>query len=219
MNVLTATAAEVWLPALLVVAGGWGWALWRAPWRALLEVPARQHAAYAALLFLALFWLLNVEVREVLILHPLLVTALVMIFGGELALIIGNLALLLGWVIEPRPWSALPLDSLLSITVPVLTTLLVLRLIERQPSANLFVYMLGGGFFGAMLSILAMGLTAWCMFALGGMTAQLTLLEDNYLLIVLLMFPEGFINGTVVTMLAVFRPDLLKTYDDRRYLG
>lgn len=219
MNVLTAVAAEVWLPAALVVAGGWVWALWCAPWRAWLEVPARQHATYAALLFLALFWLLNVEVREVLILHPLLVTALVMIFGGELALLIGNLALLLGWLIEPRPWTALPLDSLLTITVPVLSTLLVLRLIERQPTANLFVYMLGGGFFGAMLGVLMMGVVAWCVFALGGMTPQLDFLEDNYLLIVLLMFPEGFINGTVVTMLAVFRPDLLKTYDDRRYLG
>ncbi len=37
-------------------------------------------------------------------------------------------------------------------------------------------------------------------------------------LISLMMFPEGFINGMVVTTLAVFYPETLKTLDERHYL-
>ncbi len=35
----------------------------------------------------------------------------------------------------------------------------------------------------------------------------------------LILFPEGFINGAVVSALAVFAPELLRSYDDERYLG
>lgn len=218
MNLINgATPLLLWVCGAIVLLTT-SWALRCAPWRALIAVPSRQHAAYATCLFLAVFWLLNVEVREVLILHPLLMTAVVMVFGGELALLIGNVALLLGWVLEPRPWTALPVDSVLSVVTPTLVTLAVLRVIDRFSFTNLFVYMLGGGFAGAILSVLAMGLVAWALFGLTGASLELPILEDNALLVVLLMFPEGFINGTVVTMLTVFKPELLRTFDDHKYL-
>jgi uncharacterized membrane protein len=41
----------------------------------------------------------------------------------------------------------------------------------------------------------------------------------NWPMIFLLLFPEGFINGMLVTTLTVFYPDLVKTFDDRHYLA
>ena len=38
-------------------------------------------------------------------------------------------------------------------------------------------------------------------------------------LVLLLTFPEGFLNGAVISALTVFYPDIVKTYDDVRYLG
>lgn len=35
----------------------------------------------------------------------------------------------------------------------------------------------------------------------------------------LMMFPEGFLNGMIVTTLTVFYPGLVKTFDDSYYLG
>jgi len=35
----------------------------------------------------------------------------------------------------------------------------------------------------------------------------------------LLLFPEGFINGMVITALTVFYPDLVKTFDDEHYFS
>ena len=40
----------------------------------------------------------------------------------------------------------------------------------------------------------------------------------NWMFIVLLMFPEGFINGMLVTAFTVFYPDVVKTFDDAYYL-
>ena len=38
-------------------------------------------------------------------------------------------------------------------------------------------------------------------------------------LVLLLAFPEGFLAGTIVTALTVFYPQIMRTYDDDRYLG
>jgi uncharacterized membrane protein len=57
-----------------------------------------------------------------------------------------------------------------------------------------------------------MGLLAWS----GELAVPDSLLElGGYMLLV--MFPEAFINGTVITGLVVFAPDWVETFDSDRY--
>jgi uncharacterized membrane protein len=42
---------------------------------------------------------------------------------------------------------------------------------------------------------------------------------DNWPLVSLVLFPEGFINGMIITTLTVFYPQVVKTFDDKHYLG
>ncbi|GAA5218011.1 hypothetical protein GCM10025776_25130 [Corallincola platygyrae] len=49
----------------------------------------------------------------------------------------------------------------------------------------------------------------------GDWQSQLTYLNVTPLL----MFPEGLLNGMAITLLAVYKPHWLKTYDDRIYLN
>lgn len=41
----------------------------------------------------------------------------------------------------------------------------------------------------------------------------------DHALVMLLTFPEGFLNGALISALTVFYPDIVRTYDDVRYLG
>lgn len=215
------------LPAL-------GWALWRAPWRQLAVSNQRQHAFFAAILALGLFWLLQVEVRESLGFHPMLITVVTMIFGWHLALVIGALALVAlqlyrlalwgsldGWTqalqaLEP---ATLPVDFVLSVLVPASWTLVVLYLVDRWRFKNPFTYFLGVGFFGAMLSCLWLGVAAFALFYVSGSEAPLAVLREHGLLFVLMMFPEGFCNGALATVFTILWPDMVKTYRDEWYLG
>ena len=79
--------------------------------------------------------------------------------------------------------------------------------------------MLGAGFGGGLLSVLLVAVTALPVLWLIGQHGWVGQALANWPLILLMMFPEGFINGMIVTTLTVFYPDLVKTFDDGFYLG
>lgn len=207
-----------WLPAVVISVVALGWAVAVAPWRQLLAKSYRQHAFWAAVLGLGLFWQLKVDIMQVMGLHPLLMMSVVMIFGCALGICVGALALLVGMLFHSEPWSMLALQFCLDVLVPGLVAAGVLNLIERLPFRNLFVYMLGGGFFGGMLTVQGMAAASWFYVWLLGPEPLLVIVSDHYYLTLLMMFPEGFMNGALMSTLTVLAPDLVKTYDDHQYL-
>ncbi|NIB41301.1 hypothetical protein HBA55_16990 [Pseudomaricurvus alkylphenolicus] len=190
----------------------------KAPWAQWRSRPERQHALFAAVLGLALFWQLKVSISGLLALHPLVMMTVVMVFGPSLGMITGALALGLATLLAGAPWLPLGPQMLLTVVVPALAAQGVLKVVERVPGRNLFVYMLGGGFLGAMVTVQAMALATWCYVRVLGPAPLLVDVASHYYLTLLMMFPEGFINGALVSMLTVFRPELVRTYDDHHYL-
>lgn len=207
-----------WLPAVLISLAALGWAVVVAPWRQLMARSYRQHAFWAAVVGLGLFWQLKVDILQVMGLHPLLMMSVVMIFGLALGLCVGGLALLVGMLFHHEPWPMLALQFCLDVLVPGVAAAGVLKLIDRLPFRNLFVYMLGGGFFGGMLTVQCMAATSWLYVWLLGPEPLLVIVSDHYYLTLLMMFPEGFMNGALMSTLTVLAPDLVKTYDDHEYL-
>ena len=54
---------------------------------------------------------------------------------------------------------------------------------------------------------------------LGSEQVSLSQLREGYLAILpLMMFPEAFINGLIVTGLVVFKPTWISSFDDNLYL-
>jgi uncharacterized membrane protein len=136
-------------------------------------------------------------------------TTVTLVFGWQLALIAGAIAALVLLIVGSWSLVALPVNLTLIALVPVAVTMIVLSGANRLRRTNVFVYMLGVGFFG---STMAMLMTLW--------VGALMLGPDlDHALVLLMAFPEGFLNGTLVTALTVFYPDIVKTYDDVRYLG
>jgi uncharacterized membrane protein len=184
-------------------------ALIKAPWRQLMAEQERMTALGVAISVLAILWSMSPELQGGEKLHLLGMTTVTLVFGWQLALFAGVLAGLVLVVVGNWGLDTLPLNLLLAVVVPVGVSALVLALANQLRRTNLFVYMLGVGFMGSMLAI---GATLWvASFLLGT--------ELDHALVLLIMFPEGFINGTVITALTVFAPQLMRTYDDQRYLG
>lgn len=219
-------STAIGLPLLLL-------ALRSAPWRQLIANQTLQHILFATVLSLALLWLLQVEVRATLAIHPLLITVVTMVFGWSFALLIGASALLvlefyqlplrsitLDWhmAVAQFDLSTLPVDFCLSVVVPASWAWCMLWLVDRWKFKNPFTYFWGVGFFGAMLSCLLIGAAALLLFALTGSEVYWLNTREHFFVFVLMMFPEGFANGLIATVMTVLYPDLVKTYRDDWYL-
>ena len=180
-----------------------------APWRQLLTHLERQSALGLAIATLPLLWSMSPGLPGGVGFQLLGMTTVTLIFGWQLAVIAGTIAGLVILIVGTWPAEALPVNLALVVLVPVVVTMAVLAMANLLRRTNLFVYMLGVGFFGSMLALMA---SLWVG----------TLILDpqlDHALVLLLTFPEGFLNGALISALTVFYPDIVKPYDDIRYLG
>lgn len=190
-----------------------------APWASIRAVPARLHLVLGGAFFCLLLWLMSVHMVEQLWLHFIGLSCLVMLLGLRLALLAGALSSALYAIVIGQSLLGVPTAWTLTVLLPGVVSRLVLYAVARQRSKNLFLYMLGGGFFGGMLAMLAMAAGSLLVFWLIGARDWLQSMLENWALISLVLFPEGFINGMLITTLTVFYPQLVKTFDDAHYLG
>lgn len=190
-----------------------------ADWRAVFQVPLRQHLLFASLFFLVVLWLMSVRHIEGLLLHLSGVTAVTLLVGWRFALLAGALATVAYALLNGQELAAAPLSWLVTVVVPASISRLLVYELRRIRFRNLFIYLLGAGFGGGVLS--AIGMTGAGVFALhlceqAGLVAGAL---ENWPLIALIAFPEGFINGMLLSVLVVWYPDTVKTFDSVKYLG
>lgn len=218
MFILVSTqTALIWLPSIISLAVLL-WAAITAPWRQLFAKSIRQHLFSSAIIALGLFWSwIGVNVNDIYKIHPLLITSVVFIFGFRFSLLIGAGALIIVHSLVMPFWMTIGYHYLVNVLVPALLAAGVLLAIARMHIQNLFLYTLGGSFFGSMLTALTMGCTSILILWLIDSTLFLPVWDNAYIF-ALLMFPEGFSNGAIISSLTVLRPDLVKTYDDDFYL-
>ncbi len=188
-----------------------------APWQALREVPTRIHLVLGASLGCTCLWLMRVKLGDVASVHLLAMTSVTLVLGWCLAVLAGSLALVSQVVLLGEPLAAIPAGWLFTIAIPAsLTSLLLTRLPRRQ---NLFLYTLGAGFAGGMLSVLAVAVLAALFLWLIGHGALAARGLEAAPMLALVLFPEGFINGMLVTAACVFFPGAVKTFDEQLYFG
>lgn len=193
-------------------------ALWNAPLRALAAAPERQHLWFASTLALAVAWNWGPEVMRGVHVHLLLLMVYTAVFGWSLAVLGGLLMGAILWAYQGWAIEGLPLTLLFQVVVPATLSFGVVRWVLRLRTRNLFFYILGAGFFGAM------GVRIVTALLLGGYLAvfELPLAEalwEHSSVYWLMVYAEGFLNGMLLTSITVFKPDLVKTFDDEKYLG
>ncbi len=193
-------------------------AIRRASWR-VLHANGLITVYLTATVLAGLLWSLQVGARDGLTLHLLGTATLVLMFGPALAIVAGSGALLLTVVAGQSAPMMAGYHGLLLAVLPVLVAEQSHRLLRRWLPANPFVFFLGSGFVGGMLALTApivlSALLLWALEVQPGWAIQ----RDYLALLPLVLFPEGFINGAVMTALAVYQPSWVRRFDDRDYLA
>ena len=196
-----------------------GWAIWRSPWVELFSDVRRQHVLFGTVFALFLLWLVRRDFDTGVSYHFIGMTAVTLLLDWPLALVGGCVAQLGLLALGRHELAALGVNGLLFIALPVLITEACSRIVERLQPKNPFVYIFCSGFFAAALSALlclvaALGVLWW-----DGLFAMPEWLEDFVGYLWLIIFPEAFINGVVITALVVFCPEWLETFNRTRYLS
>ncbi|HEX4547396.1 energy-coupling factor ABC transporter permease [Pseudomonas sp.] len=202
----------IYLPVLL-------WAVFRAPWVELFSDSRRQHLLFGTVFALFLLWLVRRDFDTGVSYHFIGMTAVTLLLDWPLA-IIGGLVAQLGLVLLGRQdLAAVGVNGTLLILLPVLITERVAIIVERAQPRNPFVYIFCSGFFAAALSALLCLTLSLGLLWYDGLFAMPEWLEDFIGYLWLLIFPEAFINGMVISALVVFSPEWLETFNRTRYLS
>lgn len=205
----------------------WGWliygplllyAIYRAPWVELFCDGRRQHLLFGTILVLCALWLLRRDFPSGLSFHFIGMTAVTLLLDWPLAILAGFIAQLALLTLGKQELSVLGSNGLLLIILPVLTAHCCAKSIERLQPRNLFMYIFFSGFFPAALTaalcIIGGALLLWG----NGIYEFPPELEDFFGMLLLVAFPEAFINGVAVTAFVVFKPEWLETFNYSRYL-
>lgn len=194
------------------------WAVWRSPWVELFTDRRRQHLLFGTIFALFALWLVRRDFDTGVSYHFIGMTAVTLLLDWPLAIVGGLLAQIGLVALGRQDLAAMGVNGLLLIGLPVLVTEVVAIVVERAQPRNLFVYIFCSGFFAAALAALLCLLASLGVLWLDGLFVMPEWLSDFIGYLWLIIFPEAFINGMVITALVVFCPEWLETFNRTRYL-
>lgn len=203
--------------ALLPWLAAFGWALRRAPWKRLSEA-SLLHVWLAMVVTLTLLWSMKAGIKPGLDFHLLGATVMTLAFGPQLAIVGLSIVLAAATLNGAAGWSAYALNGLLMIVLPVLVSHAILRFAESRLPNHLFVYLFVDAFIGASAVVMIMGMTSTAAMLAAGVYAAEYLFSQYLPYMLLLSFSEGWLSGMVITLMVIYKPEWVATFDDRRYL-
>lgn len=193
------------------------WALWTAPW-ARLRDESQQHVWLGACVALMALWSIKTGIRPGLNFHLLGSTVLTLMFGPQLALI-GVAVVLAGVTLAGGSgWQAFSLNELVMGVTPIVFSYGLFRLVDAKLPNHFFVYVFANAFFGSGVAMVLAGGAAGALLFLSG-TYSLAYLQTHYLpYFVMMAWSEGVTSGAAITLMVVYRPEWVATFDDARYI-
>ncbi|WP_024328294.1 energy-coupling factor ABC transporter permease [Thioalkalivibrio sp. ALR17-21] len=189
----------------------------RMPWEAFF-FPGRAQLFVGAFIALLVIWTLRAQTVDGLALHLMGMTAVTLVFGWQLAILLAFLVVGVLGLFGVLPMSTVPLTVLLAGILPVAVTWGLLRLTETRLPPHMFIYLYGVAFLGGALSAVVAVLGTAAVYGLFTELAWHEVYRDYVRYLPLLILPESVVNGIVVTALVVLRPGWLATWSDERYL-
>lgn len=203
-----------YLPLLLV----WVWCLRTGPWRRLAD-PVQLNVWLGTIVVLTLMWSMKAGLRPGMTVHLMGATMFTLMFGRQLA--IAGLCLVMAAVNYNANgfsgWEAYALNALALVVFPVSLAYTIFKAVERWLPANFFIYIFVATFFGAALTTVATGLLATGLLAISAAYSVDVLIGEYFISYVLLGFAEAWLNGAVITLMVIYYPHWVVTFDDSRY--
>jgi uncharacterized membrane protein len=217
MNLVSAIVPPAWLLPLWLVAGVVLLRMLRgARWDILLQRQNLNVFLGAAVIVLGL-WLIKTGIKPGLNFHMLGATALTLMFRPRFALL--ALALIIAAVtVQSGQYLAFAANFLIMAVTPVTVSWAIYRQVDGRLPNHFFIYIFLNAFFTPALAMLAVGAFSVAFLALAGAYPFDYLFEEYLPFYFLMGWAEAFATGMLITVLVVYKPEWIATFDDRRYL-
>jgi uncharacterized membrane protein len=189
-----------------------------APWRVWLGDRERQWVWLVSLALLVGLWSMKAGITPGLSLRFLLMSALTLMHGWQLAVIGGAMALAVLCYAGQAAWPGFGADLLCVAVVPALVTAWLHELVHARLPHNYFVYFFVTVFVGSALAYNCAGLARVAILAVAGSLDAAHVGPEYFAVLPLMSFGEAFVNGMVMAMTVVYRPAWVMSFDDRLYL-
>lgn len=194
------------------------WALLTAPWRRLGD-NIQQNVWLGACVALMALWSVKTGIRPGLNFHLLGATVTALMFRAQLAILAAAIATVAITLATGGGWHSISLNALTMGALPVLLSYGLYRLVDRWLPNHLFIYIFVNAFLGAALAMGATGVASTLTLTLSG-AYTLEYLKAHYLPYYILMgWSEAISTGMAITLMVIYRPEWVATFDDKRYLN
>ncbi|MDT8409791.1 MAG: energy-coupling factor ABC transporter permease [Wenzhouxiangellaceae bacterium] len=203
--------------ALLLFTAFFAWNATGAPWK-LLHRNLMLPAYFGAVVLMTGLWWMKAESQTGLGLHFLGITSMVLIFGWRLALVGTAAALLSLTAAGHYDWIALGVNGMISVAMPVLLAARLHAFVRQAFPKHYFVYVIVSAHFASMALIAAVVATSAMLLWLVGAYPLDRIANDYLVFLPIAMLPEGFLNGAVLSMLTAWKPEWVRSFDDRDYI-
>jgi uncharacterized membrane protein len=188
-----------------------------APWKRFADGEL-VHVWYGTIFAVLMLWNLQATVGEGFTFHLLGMAALTLIAGPPLALVGAAFAVAIVMLVRGGVPASAGLAWCTMALVPAAVSWLTLRLAETRLPANFFVYIFVVTFFGAALSLMAAGLASAVALTAGAGWSSELVFGDYLPHLLYLSFGEATLTGMALTLMVVYRPRWVATFDDARYI-
>lgn len=187
------------------------------PWRLWLQNNTWQQVTFASSVALLVLWLIHKTIVPGLSFHFLGMVAYTLVVGWPLALIGATLVQLLLTTVGITDVASVGVNSLLMVGIPVLITQLMLQWVEARKPKNVFVFIFIVSFIPALLSTLIVLTLALLLMTWAGSQLPFGVSWELLAFAPLVMLPEAFINGMIISGLVVYYPEWVITFNEKRY--
>jgi len=192
--------------------------LYHSPWGKLKANLGLQHLCFGACIALIIIWSISADLSEGVSIHFLGVTVLCLVLGWDLAIVCASVALALIAFATDNGWANYAVNGVLTILLPVTIAQLVMLWVAKNMPKNFFVYLFFCGFFCAGLNAAMVGFGVSITLWLSDVYPWIKIQQDIVTIIILTVFPEGLLNGMLLTAIMVFFPDWIRSFDAKQYL-
>jgi uncharacterized membrane protein len=199
-----------------IVLAAWLLALVWPELRAVLRRPQRLHLVLGTAVALAVLWSVHARIEPISF-HLLGTPAAVLLLGWRLGVFAAALAEAALLALGGTSLGAAPAGWLLSAAFPGLVIVSIAWATRFYLPRNPFVFIFACAFFGSALALFTTWLGAELLL---GWAGQATPGGPNHSLLSfmpLAILPEAFINGAIMSVLVIYRPEWVRLYDEAYY--
>ncbi|MCM2680861.1 energy-coupling factor ABC transporter permease [Echinimonas agarilytica] len=181
------------------------------------SILSRNFAAIIALQ--SMLWSLDVELISGLSLHFLMITTATLVIGLRLTCLAGLASLLLMSAAGMLMPELIAEQWLLRILPAAAITYTSLLLVRHYLPHHLFIYIFVNAFITAAIAITCSILCLAAWYAWSGAYTGDEIQHHLLRMLPLMLFPEAMLNGMVITVMVIYKPEWVRTYQDLDYLG